>query len=809
MPITSAAILLAIVIAAVIAPGDEPLVVDPPGFEFVGTDGLGQIVASVGDLDQTAEASYASLDPSIVQVDARGVVHPQGDGATEIVVCLGSRSARIPIQVNATTEGRPVAFESDVVPIFTRFGCNGGGCHGKLAGQNGFRLSLLGFDPRFDHESLVKEGRGRRIFPAAPASSLMLAKATNTLPHGGGKRLEVGSAEHRVLARWIAQGARGPEGRGKIPTRIEARPARRSLAAGGGQQLRVVAHYADGTQVDVTQLAQFQSNSTDLATVDERGMILAGRGVGEAAIMARFQGLVDIARATLARPSVEGEPTVDDPPGRTLIDPFWLGKLKALGLSPSPDCTDSEFARRSSLDLCGILPAPADVDAFEADARPDKRERWVERQIARPEYADLFAQKWSAILKNKSPFGPGSQTATFAFHAWIRQAMAENMPYDRFVAAIIAAKGDALVNPPVVWYREAGNVESQADDSAQLFLGLRIQCARCHHHPFERWSQDDYYGFASIFARIGRKPGSDPLMARVYLKPTGLARHPISNEEVAAKPLGGEAWPEPSPSRDPRRDLADWMGRPDNPFFARALVNRYWKHFLGRGLVEPEDDMRATNPATNPELLDALADDFVAHGFDLKRLVGLIATSRAYDRSSLPIPQNEADRQNFARFYPRRLPAEVLLDAVNEATGTLEAFSGLPDDTRAVQLADAGVNSYFLDVFGRPARASVCECERSPDANLAQTLHLLNSPELQQKLVGDGGRAHRLAIDTGPDPVKIDVLYRVCLGRGPLPSERDACLAHLAGRISEEKLAQGYEDLIWALINTKEFQFNH
>ncbi|WZO96358.1 DUF1549 and DUF1553 domain-containing protein [Isosphaeraceae bacterium EP7] len=807
MPITSVAIWLTL-LATGATPDGGQLEVDPPAFRFVGTDGLGQIVVTENDIDRTADATYESLDPVVVQVDDRGVARPLADGATSIVVRVGSRASRISVEVTESANGRPVAFESDVVPIFTRLGCNGGGCHGKLAGQNGFRLSLLGFDPAMDHETLVKEGRGRRVFQAAPGSSLVLAKATNALPHGGGRRLSVDSAEYRVIARWIAQGARSPEGRGKLATRIEARPHWRNLPAGGGQQLRVVAHYADGSQADVTQLAQFQSNAADLATVDERGHILAGRGVGEAAIMARFNGLVAVARATLARPPVEGEAAVADPPARNFIDPLVMGKLRSLGLAPSPDCTDAEFARRSSLDLCGVLPRPSDVAAFEADTRPDKRERWVDRQVERPEYADLFAMKWSAILKNKSPFGPRSQPATYAFHAWIRQAMAENMPYDRFVTAIVAARGDALVNPPVVWYRGVSTVESQADDTAQLFLGLRIQCARCHHHPFERWSQDDYYAFASIFARIDRKPGSDPFSPRLFVKPKGLATHPITKRDLPAKPLGSPAWADPSATRDPRQDLAEWMGRSDNPFFARALVNRYWKHFLGRGLVEPEDDMRATNPATNPELLDALADDFVAHGFDLKRLVRLIATSRAYDRSSMPIPQNEGDRQNFARFYPRRLPAEILLDAVNEAAGTREAFANVPGETRAVQLADAGADSYFLDVFGRPARESVCECERSPEANLAQTLHLLNSPEIQQKLTEGKGRAQILAADSRPDAEKLDELYRLCVSRPPSADERETCLAHLARRRSQERLVQGYEDLIWALINTKEFQFN-
>ncbi|HEV3122522.1 MAG TPA: DUF1549 and DUF1553 domain-containing protein, partial [Isosphaeraceae bacterium] len=492
---------------------------------------------------------------------------------------------------------------------------------------------------------------------------------------------------------------------------------------------------------------------------------------------------------------------------------FVFEKLKELGLPPSEACTDAEFARRSALDICGVLPRPEDVQSFENDQDPGKRTRWVIRLLERPEYADFFALKWSAILRNKRPaFLPGSKDpVTFAFHTWIRQSLAENKPYDRFVAQIVAARGDAVANPPVAWYRPSGNndTDEKVDDTAQLFLGLRIQCARCHHHPFEKWSQDDYYGFAAFFGRIGRKPGDDPFTPRIFTLPAGMAKNPTTGKEYNPRPLGGRELSDLGPYSDPREALAGWLGEAQNPFLARALVNRYWKHFFGRGLVEPEDDVRVTNPPSNPDLLDALAADFRSNGFDLKHLVRTIATSRAYDRSSMPNDYNLADHQNFARYYPKRLPAEVLLDAIGAVTASPEAFSGLPKGFRAAQLPDEGFASYFLEIFGRPKRESVCECERVSEASLTQSLHLLNSGEVQQKLTSGTARAAGWVADTRSEPEKIQELYRLCCSRAPSAEEESICMAHLAQRRAEGKLRQGYEDLLWTLINTKEFLLNH
>lgn len=800
------------VLATLAIPADGAVArieVAPAEVRINGSDGLVQMVVTGRDdrgepVDLTASARYALDGPPVARVEPGGLLRPARDGKAVVKIEAGGRTAAVPVIVADMANAKPVHFVGEVVPILTKLGCNAGACHGKATGQNGFKLSLLGFDPKSDFDALVREGRGRRVFPGDPGQSLVLRKPTASVPHGGGRRFAVGSPEYQTIARWIGQGMPFDPGKEPKLARLEVEPARRIIPRNGKQQLRVTAHYDDGTSADVTRLAQYQSNAADLAIVDGNGAVEAGDGVGEAAIMARFGGLVGVSRATV--PLTRGPSDWAEPRSTNPIDPLVFRKLRELGVEPSGACTDAEFARRSSLDICGILPDPAEVAAFEKDADPDKRAKWVDGLLERPEYADLFAMKWSAILKNKRTLGNLSQAGTFAFHGWIRQSIAENKPYDRFVSEIVAARGEPSVNPAVLWYRQVATLESRVDDTAQLFLGMRIQCARCHHHPFERWSQDDYYGFASLFSRIGNK-GEDENNPRLYLLAEGKASNPITGQEKAPKPLGAPEMADLRPGDDPRERLADWLRQKDNPYFARALVNRYWKHFLGRGLVEPEDDMRVSNPPSNPELLDLLADSFVTSGYDLKALVRRIATSKAYDRSSLPNAANEKDRRNFARFYAKRLPAEVLLDALNLVAGVREPFDGLPTSFRAAQLPDDGFDSEFLTVFGRPKRESVCECERSSEANLSQTLHLLNSPELQMKLGHGTGRATKWAGDKRPDAEKVEELYRVAFSRPPTDEERAVCLAHLERRRAEKKLKQGYEDLIWAVVNSKEFLF--
>ncbi len=524
--------------------------------------------------------------------------------------------------------------------------------------------------------------------------------------------------------------------------------------------------------------------------------------------MARYQGQVATFRATV--PLGADIPTL--PPEKNFIDEAVFSKLTTLGIPPSPLSDDATFLRRVRIDLTGVLPTEQEVVEFLADSDPNKRDKLVDRLVDSTEYADYFANKWNMVLRNKYQRNDDLSN-TYAFHRWIWSSLYENKPYDQFVREIVTASGDAELSPPVTWYREVDESNEQVEDTAQLFLGLRIQCARCHHHPFERWSQDDYYGFTAFFSRLSKKnlASSSQTNRRDYriFHNIGLARsrNPRSGEDLAPQGLGGEPL-EIAAEDDPRVALADWMSDPQNPFFAKALVNRYWKHFFGRGIVEAEDDMRETNPPTNPELLDGLAKRFIESGFDLKDLVRTITQSSTYQLSALPNAYNVRDKQNFSRYYPKRLTAEVLYDAFHTVTGTTPGLSGLPAGTRAVQITDSSNSPYFLKVFGQPAGDTACECERSQEANLAQSLHLLNSSEVQQKISNGSGRAALLAKDQERSVEdKVKELYRWVYSREPDADELKVAKAHIEANAEKPQVA--YEDIVWALVNTKEFLFNH
>ena len=754
--------------------------------------------------DLSRKVTYEVSPAGIVSVDAAGLIAPIAEGeATIHVVAMPGIDANVKVKVANLVQDLPINFANQITPVFTKYSCNGGGCHGKSGGQNGFRLSLLGFEPKEDYEYLKMEGRGRRVFPAAPDQSLLLLKATARLPHGGGQRIEYDSPAYRLLRRWIEQGL--PYGKDTDPkvTHIEVFPTERLMEREGTQQIVVVAHYSDGSSEDVTRTTQFDSNDTEMAEVSVTGLVTTSQLTGSVAVMARYQGHVGVFRATIPL----GVETNNLPPPKNFIDELVAKKLKALGLPSSQIADDATFLRRVTVDLAGRLPTLDESEQFLADTSGSKRENAINRLLDSTDYADYFANKWSAILRNKRR-QDNEKYYTFAFHEWIRQCLHENKPYDQFAREILTATGTPGKNPPVAWYREVKDQSAQVEDTAQLFLGLRIQCARCHHHPFEKWSQQDYYGFAAFFAQVGRKKGETQDGERIFhRRGVATAQNPKTGQGV--KPTGLGAAPlEISADSDPRHQLVDWMAAKDNPFFARSVVNRYWKHFFGRGLVDPEDDMRVTNPASNPELLDALAKDFVDHNFDLKHLCRTIAGSATYQLSAEPNEWNQDDKQNFSRYYPKRLNAEVLLDAIDQVTGTQTSFGGIPVGTRAVQLPDNGFNSYFLTVFGRPESSSACECERSSEANLAQSLHLLNSGEIQGKLTSGNGKAQMLATDKArPHEMKIRELYLLAFSRVPTPDEMTIALAHINKNEQDPKRA--YEDIVWALINTKEFLFNH
>jgi hypothetical protein len=717
---------------------------------------------------------------------------------------------------------RRVSFVNEVVPLLTKAGCNAGVCHAKAGnGQNGFQLSLLGFEPLEDYEQLVKKARGRRLSFAAPDHSLILLKASAQVPHGGGRRLDPSSKSYALLRQWIAQGAPLTGDAEPRLDSFQVQPATASIARGKQQQLKALAHYSDGSVRDVTGLALYESNNTAMAEVADNGLVSIHDISGNVAIMVRYQGRVAVYSASVPL----GAPVEHLPPAKNFVDEQVSANLKQLGIPPSSVCDDATFLRRVTLDIAGRLPTEEEATAFLSSSDAGKRERAIDALLASPDYADYFASKWTALLKNRRD-DSSDMVANFAFHAWVRDSLLANKPYNQFVRELLAATGTVIGNPPVAWYKRVVEPKQQVEDVAQLFLGVRMQCAQCHHHPFERWSQDDYYSLAAFFTQVGRKPavgrrtGSTRGDDLIFHK-RGIALATNVKTGLALKPAAlGDPMPAIAADEDPRLRLADWMSSPENPFFAKALVNRYWKHFFQRGLIEPEDDIRDSNPPTNPALLTALERHFISSGFDLKSLVRVITSSHAYQLSETPNEFNLADTQNYSRYYPRRLPAEVLLDAIDRLAGTQTDFANLPAGTRAVALPDNSYNrsTPFLKVFGRPEGESVCECERVQSSSLAQSLHLINASDIKAKLANPNGRAERLVKSDQPVEKKIGELYLAAFAREPRAEELKIAADYLAeprvgsdGKPFDAQRAsrENFQDLIWALINTKEFLFNH
>ena len=782
------------------APADKPAILS-------GKDATLQLIATAVAPDKpprdvSRSATWAVVPANVLAVSPVGVATPLADGTATITATAEGVSGIATVNVTGAASWRPAHFTHDIVPLFTKYGCNGGGCHGKSEGQNGFRLSLLGFEPGEDYEHLVHESRGRRLFPAAPENSLLLLKATGEMPHGGGARMERNTPDYLAIVRWMEQGLPQGKAADPHPVSITVFPAERLLAPESAQQLQVTAHYSDGTQRDITATVKYESNARDMAEVSSSGLVKTAKLTGDAAIMVRFQEMVGVFRATVPL----GAPLTDFPPERNFIDKHVFAKLRTLGLPPSAVCDDATFLRRVTLDIAGRLPSADEAEAFPADISPDKRVALVDRLLATTDYAEYFASKWSGLLRNKR--GNSPPHATHAFHAWLRDSLNRNLPYDHFARAILSASGTISANPPAAWYRAVTKQQEQLQDVAQVFCGQRLQCAQCHHHPYEKWSQQDYYGFAAFFSTIGRKPADEPGEEAVFHQWRDASAVNIKTQQpVKPTPLGAAVL-DLKPQDDPRRALAAWLIAPENPFFARVLVNRYWKHFLGRALVEPEDDLRTTNPATNPALLDGLAAHFKESHFDLKALIRAVCTSTTYQLSSLPNEHNAADRQNYSRFFPRRLPAEVLLDAIDTVTGVPTKFPGQPNGARAVALPDDSFNagSYFLTVFGRPDNTSACECERTTDSSLAQSLHLLNSKSVQEKITNAEGRAAALAKDGQPLDQRIRRLFLTAHARPPGAEETAKAVSYVTSR---EAKPVAWEDLVWALMNSKEFLFNH
>ena len=781
---------------------------DAPQLAITGTRETGRA------LDLTAEAKYTVSDPNVLRVDVNGRVFPIANGAAEITATHGNFTAKVSVEVKGTEAAQPINFANQISPVLTKLGCNSGGCHGKISGQNGFRLSLLGFEPELDYMTLLKESRGRRLMPASPDQSLFLLKAAGIVPHGGGKKMDVAGEEYKLLRRWIAAGM--PYGQEKDPrvAGVTVFPETRVVDRQSRQQLVVHAHYTDGTIEDVTRRAQYESNETEVATIGEAGLVQTLSMTGQAAVMVRFSGNVATFRSVVPRP---GDAPKFDFPVQTVVDTHTATKWRELGISPSELSTDEQFLRRVYLDVTGTLPSVEVVDKFLADSSKSKRDRLVDKLLETPEYSFYFANKWADVLRVKRRGQPDRAPGTFSFHDWIRDAVATDKPYSEFVRDIVCAIGDETKSPTTVWYKEVTTPEQFVDDVSQVFLGQRLACANCHHHPYEKWTQDDYWGIAAYFGRVGKK--AIPSAGRqnngqnqrqsIYTKSSGSVTNKRTSKAADMKPLDGEAITVGGDD-DPRVLFVDWMVNPRNPFFAKAVANRYWAHFFGRGIVDPLDDMRATNPPSNPELLDELAKNLVENKYSLKSLIKTIVKSRTYQLSSVPNEFNKTDKQSYARYYPKRLQAEVVFDAVCNVTESPSDFPGLPKDKnapkRAIELPDESFASYFLDVLGRPQRISACECERVNEASLAMILHLLNSDEVQGKIARAGARAEKLAKDPRSDDQKVTELFLLTQAKKPTPEQMSLAREHLVKHEKTKKLA--YENIIWALINSKGFLFN-
>jgi hypothetical protein len=695
----------------------------------------------------------------------------------------------------------PVSFRNEVVPALTKLGCNQGACHGGQHGKGGFKLSLLGFEPEADYTSIVKSAEGRRVTPSVPEESLLLLKPTRVVAHGGGKRMEVGSRVYELVQHWLEQGAPPPRQDEPAVIGLAVEPAQRRMAPGDTQRLVVTATFSDGTKREITDDAKFDTLNEGIATATPEGLAKAV-GQGETNILVRYQGRAALARLTV--PYTEAKPF--DFPARNFIDERAAAKWRELGLVPSGLCSDTEFLRRAMLDTVGTVPTPDEVDAFLADPYPDKRAQWIDRILDRPEYVDYWALKWGDLLRISAD-KLGAQ-GMLAFNLWLRDSLRANKPFSRMAEELVTAQGSIYTNGPANYFRVASGPDDLAETTAQVFMGVRLQCAKCHHHPFESYGQDDYYGLAAYFARIRTKGSQEfGLFGQeqiIFVAKGGEVNQPRTGKRMTPRPLGAEPADDPI---DRRRALASWLTRRDNPWLARNVANRYWGYLLGKGLVNPIDDLRDTNPPTNPELLDALAGEFVKSGYDLKALLRLVLNSRVYQLSAQPVPENQRDSTYFTHYTVKRLSAEQLLDALNAATGTIEKFVRRPAGTRAIALPDTNFPSYFLDTFGRPVRATACECERTADPNLSQALHLMNGDLINRKLAQPDGRLARMMKDPKlTDETLIQTLYRVTFGRPANESELAAARSVIAEAPSR---TVGAQDLFWGLLNAKEFLFNH
>jgi Protein of unknown function (DUF1549)/Protein of unknown function (DUF1553) len=749
--------------------------------------------------DVTAEAKLTIANPSLVKLD-KNVVIPAADGATDLTAEFGGQTVKVPLQVIDAAVDPPISFKVDVMPVFTKAGCNTGSCHGAARGKDGFRLSLFGFDPDGDHYRLTRELSGRRVNLALVHDSLILEKGAGRVPHTGGKRFEESSELYGTLVRWLDAGTPTDPANIPSPIALEIFPKNGVLdGEGSTQQLTVRAKYSDGTDRDVTSLAYFMTSNDSSAKVTQDGVITAGTR-GEAFIMARF------ATFTVGSPFIVLPKGLQfawpDSPENNYIDTLVNAKLKKLRISPSDLCSDEEFLRRATIDIVGLLPSADEYSKFMGRAEPNKRELLVDELLARKEFVELWVLKWAELLQIKSSQQVSYKSMLLYFN-WLQDKIANNVPMDQMVQELLSASGGTFKNPATNFYQIETDRLKVTENVAQVFMGMRVQCSQCHNHPFDRWTMDDYYSFAAFFAQIGRKGAEDPRELIVFNSGGGEVSHPVGGRVMAPKFLGGAV--ADVAGKDRRAVLAKWLASPENPYFAANLANIVWSHFFGIGIIEPVDDVRVSNPASNRELLDELGRRFTEYKYDFKKLVRDICTSRTYQLATRTNESNKDDTRNFAHSAIRRMRAEVLYDCITQVTETKNKFQGLPLGSRAVQIADGGATTYFLTTFGRAARESVCSCEVKMEPTLSQSLHLLNGDSTGQKVQQGGLIARRLGENKAPQEI-IEELYIRCLSRKPDLHEKTAFEVLIANDPDKQKVL---EDVFWALLNSREFMFNH
>lgn len=758
--------------------------------------------------DRTADAAFGVFDPSVARFEGERLV-PVGNGTTRAAVIIDGVTLEVPVEVVDAELDPGLSFRNDVLPVFTASGCNTGACHGSGRGKDGFHLSLFGYDPAGDHHRLTEEVPGRRLDLAFPGTSLIVEKATAAVPHSGGKRFEPGSEAYRTLVRWIGEGAHtDPEDLAKV-TSIELSPPGLVLeGAGQPAHLVVRATYSDGRDRDVTDLAVYRTSNAATGALPERGRVESG-APGEAFLTASFAThTVGIPLTVLPEGARDAfaDPAEGQHPGGW-IDELVAAKLRTLRTVPAPLCDDATFLRRVHLDVIGLLPSPEELDAFLVDPRPShaKRGAVIDALLERREFTDLLVMQWAELLKIRSDNNQVSEKAALLYFEWVRDRIGENMPVDELVTQLLTASGGTFAAPESNFYQVERDNLVLSENVAQAFLGIRLQCAQCHNHPFDRWTQDDYYGFAAFFAQVGRKGAEDPREQVIFDRRGGETAHPVTKQNAAPKFLGAEL-PDTN-NKDRRAVAAEWLTSPENPWFSRNLANRMWAHFLGTGIVEAVDDVRVSNPPSNAALLDALAARLVGSGWNIRDLAREILNSRAYQRATDSPDTRLGDSRNFAHAKLRRLRAETILDALCQITGAPEKFKGLPIGSRATQIADGQTGNYFLRTFGRAPRETVCSCEVSDAPSLSQALHLLNGDTIQNKI--RKGEVVKRLLEEGRTPSEvISALYRAALSRPPSEPELTALVAQVEA-VEEKQRRDALEDVFWALLNSREFLFQH